>query len=109
VRYSTPSSSPNFTSASGTARVPPRGYQTPSVVCMWAMPQSTAGDDSGHDPTYCVKWSSICAPRASGTYFRTVPATERPIRIARMSPMSCAEKPARRSIMSRTEPMDFQK
>ena len=27
--------------------VPPRGYQTPSAVCMWAMPQRTAGERSG--------------------------------------------------------------
>ena len=31
VRNSTPSSSASFTSASGTARVPPRGYQMPSL------------------------------------------------------------------------------
>ena len=47
VRNSTPSSSASFTSASGTARVPPRGYQMPSCVCMWAMPQSTAGEARG--------------------------------------------------------------
>ena len=44
VRNSTPSSRASFSSASGTARVPPIGYQTPSSVCMCAMPQSTAGE-----------------------------------------------------------------
>ena len=37
------------------------------LVCMWAMPQSTAGEASGAEPTYCVKWSSIWATRGSGT------------------------------------------
>jgi hypothetical protein len=30
-------------------------YQIPSEVCMWAMPQSTAGEASGAEPTYWVK------------------------------------------------------
>ena len=66
-RYSTPSFSPSATRASATARVPPMGYQTPSLVCMWAMEQSTAGAANGEEPTYWAKWSSICATRASGT------------------------------------------
>ena len=43
VRNVTPSLSARATSASGTARVPPIGYHTPSWVCMWAMLLSTAG------------------------------------------------------------------
>ncbi len=60
---------------SATARVPPRGYQTPSSVCMCAMPHSTAGEGSGAEPTYCVKWSSICATRGSRTCDRIVAPT----------------------------------
>ena len=55
VRSSTPSSPARRARASATARVPPRGYQTPSPVCMWAMPQRTAGERSGDEPTYWVK------------------------------------------------------
>ena len=76
---------------------------------MWAMPQRTAGQVAGDDPTYCVKWSSICATRGSGANFRTVPATDRPIRIASTSARTDGESPARRSIMSRMPPIDFQK
>jgi len=54
VRISTPRSIARLARARGTAPVPPRGYQTPSLDCMWAMPQSTAGDCSGQLPTYCV-------------------------------------------------------
>ena len=50
------------------------------------MPQSTAGEASGAEPTYWVKWSSIWATRGSGTCRRTVPATERPMRMASTSP-----------------------
>ena len=76
---------------------------------MCAMLHSTAGDDSGHEPTYCVKWSIICATRGSATYFRTVPDTERPIRILITSPSIFAENPALKSIMSPMPPIDFQK
>jgi len=81
VRISTPRSMARLESARGTAPVPPRGYHTPSLDCMWAMPHSTAGDSSGALPTYCVKWSSIWAARWSGTNDRTVPATVCPGRI----------------------------
>ena len=58
--YLTPKPQPPATNgvaavnATGTARVPPIGYQTPSLDCMLAIPQSTAGDWSGAEPTYCV-------------------------------------------------------
>jgi len=42
-RSSTPSSSASFVSATGTARVPPMGYHTPSFTCMLAMPHKIAG------------------------------------------------------------------
>ena len=89
--------------------MPPSGYQMPCSVCMWAMPHSTAGLESGHDPTYWVKWSIICATRGSGTYFRTVLATLLPIRIFITSPRIFGLNPARTSIMSRIPPMLFQK
>ena len=38
--------------ASATSRVPPIGYQTPSLVCMCAIEQSTAGEANGEEPTY---------------------------------------------------------
>ena len=40
------------------ARIP-----DPSFVCMCAILHSTAGEASGAEPTYCVKWSSIWATR----------------------------------------------
>ena len=43
-RRSTPSSPASRSSAAGTARVPPIGYQTPQSVCICAMLHSTAGD-----------------------------------------------------------------
>ena len=55
VRIWAPSSLASRVNARGTDAVPPSGYQTPSLVCMWAMPQSTAGDRSGAEPTYWVK------------------------------------------------------
>ena len=67
VTISTPSSRASFSSAVGTARVPPMGYQTPSCVCIWAMPHSTAGDPAGLLPTYWQKWSTICATFGSFT------------------------------------------
>ncbi|MFO0801271.1 MAG: hypothetical protein U0804_27720 [Gemmataceae bacterium] len=87
--------------------MPARGYHTPSPVCMWAMPHSTAGDAIGLEPTYCVKWSSIWATRASGVYFRTVPATDRPIRMESTSASSFGEKPAFQSIMSPMPPIEW--
>ncbi len=85
VRTRTPRLSASRRSAAGTARVPPLGYQTPSPTCMWAMPQSTAGDAAGEEPTYWMKCSSICATRASLTEARTCPATLRCIRSASTS------------------------
>ena len=35
--------------ASGTARVPPIGYQMPSSICMWPMAVRMAGEASGDD------------------------------------------------------------
>ena len=40
-----------------------------------------------------MKWSSIWATRGSELNFRTVPATDRPIRIASTSPRIDSEKP----------------
>ena len=42
-RMSTPRRPASAVSASGTARVPPIGYQMPSWVCMCAIEHSTAG------------------------------------------------------------------
>ena len=47
--------------------------------------------------------------RGSRVNFRTVPATERPIRIASTSPRMESEKPNFGSIMSPMPPIDFQK
>ncbi len=109
VRISTPRSRASRARASGTARVPPRGYQIPSAVCMWAIAQRTAGEASGAEPTYCVKWSSIWATRGSGTCLRTVPATVRPKRRARRSPRVEALNVAPPPKVSRTEPTERQK
>ena len=76
---------------------------------MWAIPQSTAGEASGELPTYCVKWSSICAARSSGTNDRTVPATLRPIRISSRSLRKPTEKLCRGSNMSFMPPTLRQK
>ena len=43
-RVSTPNSSASFASATGTARVPPIGYQLPPSVCMCPIEHSTAGE-----------------------------------------------------------------
>ncbi len=76
---------------------------------MWAMPHSTAGDWSGAEPTYCVKWSSIWATRGSGTWPRTHSATVRPRRILSTSSSMAGWNMVRSENMSRSEPIDFQK
>ena len=43
VRRSAPSSAASFASPSATARVPPTGYQTPSLACMSPIEHTTAG------------------------------------------------------------------
>src|SRR5208337_1188454 len=95
--------------ASATARVPPRGYQTPSPVCRCAMLQSTAGERSGAEPTYCVKWSSIWETRRSFTKVRMVAPTVLQGRIRRTSPSVAKLAAVVGSNMSRTEPIDRQK
>ena len=76
---------------------------------MCAIPQSTAGEASGALPTYCVKWSSICAARSSGTKDRTVPATEWPGRIPMTSFRSESFRLRRGSNMSFMPPTLRQK
>ena len=81
VWKTTPSSVASLTRPSGTARVPPMGYQMPSSICMWPMAQRMAGEASGEEPTYWTKWSSIWAALASGMNSRMVPATVLPRRM----------------------------
>ena len=108
-RQSTPSSEPSDTSAFGTARVPPIGYQTPSLVCMCAIEHSTAGEPYGLLPTYCTKWSSICETRASGTCRRIWPATVLPIFSASTSRSVPISMFFFKSIVSSTSSTDRQK
>ena len=73
------------------------------------MPHSTAGEASGAEPTYWVKWSSIWATRASGTWARTHSATVRPGRRPNTSPSLPPRTSERRSTMSQSEPTERQK
>ena len=109
ARSSTPRRAASLARALGTAPVPPRGYQTPSLVCMCAMPHSTAGDGSGAEPTYCVKWSSIWATRWSGTWDAHRWATLRPSFMLSTSASMAGLNIVFRSNMSQIEPMDRQK
>ena len=81
VRKVTPMSLASLTIASGTARVPPIGYQMPSCICMWPMAVRMAGEASGEEPTYWTMWSSIWAVSGSGMNSRMVPATVLPRRM----------------------------
>ena len=74
------------------------------VVCMCAMPHSTAGDCSGHEPTYWVKWSIIWATRGSRLNLRMVPATVWPIRSETRSAGRWAVQSALSRNMSRSPP-----
>ena len=89
--------------------MPPRGYQRPSPVCIRAIPQRTAGEPSGAEPTYWVKWSSIWATRGSATWARTVPATLLQGRIRSTSASIDGRNAVDGSNMSRSEPTDRQK
>src|SRR5438045_2450734 len=93
----------------GMALVPPRGYQTPPAVCMCAIPHNTAGEASGDEPTYCVKWSSIWATRGSGINDRTVRLTVEPMRMDSTSPSVLMENEFFRSNTSGNPPTDRQK
>ena len=46
---------------------------------MCPIEHNTAGELYGEEPTYCTKWSSICATRPSGTRLRICLATDVPI------------------------------
>ena len=85
------------------------GYQTPSLVCMLAMPHKTAGDASGEDPTYWVKWSIICATFSSWMYLRTKLATEVPIRKLITSAITIGDNAPPICIVSRNPPTLLQK
>lgn len=73
------------------------------------MAQSTAGEPYGEDPTYWVKWSSIWAARASGTWLRMVPATVLPMRSASTSDRVPAFMLSRTLSVSPRSSTDFQK
>jgi hypothetical protein len=73
------------------------------------MPQRTAGERSGAEPTYCAKWSSIWATRGSLACLRIVAPIVLHGRIARTSPSVARSKAVDGSNMSRTEPIDRQK
>lgn len=76
---------------------------------MSAIPHSTAGDASGAEPTYWVKWSSICATRASLTKERIRPPAVLPGLIARRSPRVEGRSRLASPSRSRIEPTDLQK
>ncbi len=109
VRICTPFSRASAANAAGTAPVPPIGYQTPSLHCMCAMPHSTAGEPYGEEPTYCTKWSSICATRGSRTRARMAAATVVPMRSAMTSRAVLISKFLRMSIVSRRSSTERQK
>ena len=108
-RISTPSSSASLASATGTARVPPMGYQMPPSVCMCPMEHSTAGELYGEEPTYCTKWSSICDTRGSDTLLRIWPATVLPMRRLSTSFSVARSMFFLRSIVSRMSSTERQK
>ena len=56
-----------------------------------------------------MKWSSICATRSSGTWLRTLPATERPMRSDSTSLSVDGLMLRLKSIVSRRSSTDFQK
>ena len=76
---------------------------------MCAMLHSTAGELYGDEPTYCTKWSSICATRASGTCLRICLATVLPIFRLSTSFSVARSMPFLKSMVSRMSSTERQK
>ena len=76
---------------------------------MSAMAPSTAGAANGFEPTYCTKWSTICATLALPMCLRTTPPRVCPMRSASTSDRVDSFMLARRSSVSPMPSTLFQK